>query len=228
MGIGSRRKSELYGRRDNPFTPGTAQALPGWPLPAYTGHAVTLSSACAGRTGFTMPPAMTRLRSTLLGLTLALVAASSFSQQIWKWRDANGRLQISDQPPPTSVPEKSIVSRPGGQTLSIVPVAEAAAAASAASTPVRADAELEARKRKVQADKAAAEAERKQADQQRDATRKADACRRARNQLAMLESGARASRAHDKGEQEMLDDRGRADEINRSREAVTAHCTVAN
>ena len=153
---------------------------------------------------------------------MVLTVLSAWAQPIWKWRDANGRVQISDQPPPTSVPEKNILSRPGGQPVQIVTAIDPAA--SAASAPVRSDGELEARKRKAQAEKAAAEAERKQADQQKETARKADACRRARNQLTMLESGGLAARANDKGEREILDDRGRAEEINRTREVVAANC----
>ena len=161
-------------------------------------------------------------RAALLALTLAFAAASSPAQTIWKWRDANGTLQISDQPPPTSVPEKNIVARPNvGRAAVIVPDLPA----SEASAPVaRADGELEARKRKQQTEKAAAESARQQAEKERLAGRKADECRRARNHMTMLESGIRVARPNDKGEREILDDRGRAEEMERTRQAVAANC----
>jgi hypothetical protein len=40
----------------------------------------------------------------------------------------------------------------------------------------------------------------------------------------MLESGVRVARPNDKGEREFLDDKGRADEVNRTRAAVNDNC----
>jgi len=169
---------------------------------------------------------MNRHHPALLVLSLAVLAGAAHAQAIWKWRDANGVMQISDQPPPNSVPVKDIVSRPGTQRAPLVVLADASASAPEASgsAPVRADAELEARKKKLQADKAAAETERKQAEKARIDALKADNCKRAKAQLAMLESGARVARPNEKGEREFLDDKARSDEINRTRGAVNDNC----
>jgi hypothetical protein len=174
--------------------------------------------------------AFNRTRTALLGLALAVIASPLFAQSIWKWRDANGRIQVSDQAPPVSVPEKNILSRPGGQPPSVVPAEGIGAAPSpvpattTATVPPGTDPTLEARTRKLQAEKTAADAERKRADKANEAARKADSCQRARNQLAMLESGVRASRPNDKGEREFLDDKGRADEVERTRRQVNSNC----
>lgn len=168
---------------------------------------------------------MTRHFPALLVLTLAMLTSAAQAQAIWKWRDANGVMQISDQPPPNSVPVKDIVSRPGAQRAPLVMVDIAASAPEAAgSAPVRTDSELEIRKKKMQADKAAAEVERKQAEKARVDAVKADNCKRAKAQLAMLESGARVARPNEKGEREFLDDKARADEVNRTRGAVNDNC----
>lgn len=74
------------------------------------------------------------------------------------------------------------------------------------------------------ADKAAADTDRKLADKARVDAMKADNCKRAKAQLAMLESGVRVARPNDKGEREFLDDKARADEVNRTRGAVNDNC----
>jgi hypothetical protein len=160
-------------------------------------------------------------------IVLSLAASSLWAQSMWKWRDANGTLQISDQAPPISVPEKNILSRPGGQRVAIS-AADAAASEPAAAAPgvpaSGGDADLEARKRKIQADKAAAEAKAKQGNKLAEASRKADDCQRARSQLAMLNSGQRVTRPNAQGEREFLDDAGRAAEISRSQRIADAAC----
>lgn len=163
---------------------------------------------------------MIRPLPTLLALAITLAPLAVPAQAIWKWRDANGTLQISDQPPPPSVPEKSIVSRPGGRGETVVsPAEEPASAAAAPAAPAR-DAGLDKRKRELQAAEAAKQAEAKQRDQ----ARKDDNCRRARAHLATLDSGTRVSRTNDKGEREVLDDAARAAEADRVRQQVSANC----
>lgn len=168
---------------------------------------------------------MTLPRIALIALSLA--ATPVWAQSIWKWRDANGTLQVSDQPPPISVPDKNILSRPGGQKLAISAADMAASEPTDAAPAVAgsgADNDLEARKRKLQADKVAAEAKAKQAAKVAEASRKADDCQRARSQLAMLSSGQRVTRPNAQGEREFLDDAGRAAEIARSQRIADAAC----
>lgn len=172
---------------------------------------------------------MHRCHPALLLVSLALLAGTAQAQAIWKWRDENGVLQVSDQPPPNSVPLKDIVSRPNSQTPRGLPITPplpdtTAPEASSAPAPARMDNELESRKKKMLADKAAAADERRQADKARLDALKADNCKRAKSQLAMLDSGVRMARANDKGEREFLDDKARADEANRARSAVNENC----
>jgi hypothetical protein len=168
--------------------------------------------------------AMNRFRPLLLGLALTLLGSATMAQSVWKWRDANGTLQLSDQPPPSSVPDKNILSRPSTPKTVVSRAETAAAPASAASVPLRADASLEANKKKLQTEQAAAEAERKKAEKARIDDQKATNCQRAKAQLAMLESGVRVARPNLKGEREFLDDKGRAEEVNRSRAVIQDSC----
>lgn len=158
----------------------------------------------------------------LIALCLPLAATA---QGQWKWRDAQGRIQFSDRPPPQGTPEKDILARPANapKPIQVVPYgqaasAPAAAAAPAASTPQeRAAASDKARK--------AAESEAKiKAQEQRDAQAKAENCRAARQQLAALESGVRVATVNDRGERTVLDDSQRAQEIRKAQAVIAADC----
>jgi hypothetical protein len=62
------------------------------------------------------------------------------------------------------------------------------------------------------------------AEEDRQSAIRAENCRAARSQLSTLESGQRVARTNDKGEREMLDDKGRADETRRAREVIASDC----
>lgn len=164
---------------------------------------------------------MTLSRLCLLGL-LALAATAASAQSIWKWRDRDGHVMVSDRPPGAEIPDRDILQRP---CVAHVPPASSDGAslpASAASTGM--DRDLEARKNKLVQAQAAAKEAKANAAKDRLAAEKAQNCQRARNQLQMLQSGVRMARANDKGEREFLDDKARADEIARTQQLISANC----
>ncbi len=154
-------------------------------------------------------------RGACLLLVLAVLSLSAQAQ--WVWRDKDGRVTASDRPPPRDIPDKDIVSRPAAELRRAAP-APASAAASAAKGPL--EREVEARKRAADAEQAA----KTKADEERAAGVRAENCRRARGQVAALETGQRMSRMNDKGEREVLDDRARADEMRQAREVIASDC----
>jgi len=157
----------------------------------------------------------------LLLAAAALALAASAAQAQWKWRDKSGQVNASDRPPPMDVPEKDIISRPTPDSLRrVAAVTPAASAASAA--PAKGPLEREVDNRKRQADQE--QAAKARAEEEKLAAQRAENCRRARGQLSALESGQRMSRTNDKGEREVLDDRGRADEMRQAREIITSDC----
>lgn len=154
-------------------------------------------------------------------LACALLALPVQAQ--WTWRDKAGQVNASDRPPPRDVPDKDIISRPVPDQRRAAPPAATPASgnAAAASAPATAlERELQARKRAAEQELAA----KAKAEEDRAAAQRADNCRSARSQIAALESGQRIARMNDKGERELLDDSGRADEQRRAREAVAANC----
>ncbi|MBL8360049.1 MAG: DUF4124 domain-containing protein [Rubrivivax sp.] len=161
-----------------------------------------------------------------LAATLTVLAAPpAFAQ--WKWKDAQGRVTVSDLPPPRSVPDKDILQRPEAQRrAATAAAAEAASAAgtagaspaAAASSPV--DKDLEAKKRAAEQERAA----KAKAEEDKLSAQRAENCRRARQHLAALDSGQRIVRMNDKGEREFIDDAQRANESRRARDVIASEC----
>ncbi len=197
-------------------------------LPASVGSprggAATLRVVAAPRRKTMVRP----LVALCLALAAALLALPAEAQ--WKWRDKGGRVQYSDLPPPAGTPDADILARPTApaQRRTPLPVAAASApsapvaAASGASplTPRTVEPELEAKRKKAEQEQAA----KAKAEQDRIVAAKADNCERARTQMRSLESGIRLARVNDKGEREYLDDKQRAEESKRARDAISSDC----
>jgi hypothetical protein len=182
------------------------------------------------------------------GAVLLLFIAALWPQPAdaqWRWRDANGRITVSDRPPPREIADKDILSRPSNaarQRLA-APAADAASAAEAAAPavagvtsapgggasapavgasrpPSQLQAEVEARRKRAEQEQAA----RAKAEEDKLAAQRAENCRRARSHVATLESGQRIARVNERGEREILDDRARADEMRTARAVIASDC----
>jgi hypothetical protein len=150
------------------------------------------------------------------GLFLTLPAEA----QTYKWTDPDGKIHYSDQPPPSTVKDESVIQR--GKNAP--PPAAAATgekgktAAPKAATPQEQEAEF--RKRQVaNAEKEAAE--KKKADE---AAEKKTNCEAAKGQLANLQAGGRITRNNAKGEREFMSDQEVAQEIERGKKTVASWC----
>ena len=169
---------------------------------------------------------MCKLPSILVALAaLAALSASAQTAPLppaWKWRDATGQINVSDVPPPSSVPAKDILDRPPLQRKVAAAEVAAASAASAvlASTNARTDPELDARRKRASDEQLAVS--RKQ--QEQDAVVRAENCSRARAHVIALGDGQRLTRTNAQGEREVLDDKGRADEMQRARGVIASDC----
>ncbi|AUN96432.1 DUF4124 domain-containing protein [Pseudazoarcus pumilus] len=168
----------------------------------------------------------------------ALIAATAHAQ-VYKWRDADGRLHFGDQPPPgvtatqmrggparapaaaEITDEASVEDETSDDAQAATAPPPAAPQESATTQPSAAEAAeaMRAEREKAQAAKAQAAAEREREQML------AENCQRARNQLTALEGGQRIARFNEKGEREVLDDAARAQEISRMREFIDANCS---
>ncbi len=165
-------------------------------------------------------------RTTLVAALLLSLAAGAQAQ--WKWRDTAGKVQYSDLPPPQGTPEKDILQRPPGQRQPIVvrPIGQpatapaASAPAAAASAPSKAELEQQAKQKQEQEQ----QAKRQKDEEKRVAEQRADNCKRATANLRMLEEGIRVSRRTDAGETVYLDEKQRAEEVQRARALIASEC----
>jgi len=167
------------------------------------------------------------MRSIPLLCSLLLLALAALPVQAqWKWKDGKGQVHVSDIPPPREVQDKDILQRPSAQTrrataAAVVPPPSAppSAAGEVASRP-QVDPEIEARRKKTEADQKA----KSKVEEDKLAAMRAENCRRARQQVAALDSGQRIARVNSSGEREILDDKGRADEMATARRVVDSDC----
>lgn len=155
-----------------------------------------------------------------VGFSLCVATLPAAAQ--WKWKDARGQVVISDTPPPREIPDRDVLQKPSSVIQRSSNAAAPAASAPAVETvaKVKVDPELEARRRKVEGE----QQDKQKAEEARVAAARAENCQRARSHMSTLDSGVRLSRTNDKGEREILDDKQRADEIQRTRQIIATDC----
>lgn len=160
------------------------------------------------------------LRTTLL-LAACLAVPAAFAQ--WLWIDKDGRKVFSDQAPPPSVPADKILRR-AGRAAAQEPVAAAASPAASMPKVSGKDKELEDKKKQA----AAAEADRKKAQEDELAKARAENCDLARRAKGTLDSGVRMVTTNSQGEREYLDDAARAAEGKRLDGVIAHECKGAS
>lgn len=166
-----------------------------------------------------------RLLPCLL-LLLPLLATAADVQ--WKWRDANGRLQYSDRPPPAGTPDKDILQRPAPPRAKLVQIVPAGQAASQPAPKPAAPAASTAKERAAELEKSKAEALKKaqqEADEAELRQQRAENCQLARARVVELDAGTRLYVTNARGEREVMDDARRAEERRRAQTAVSTSCS---
>lgn len=153
----------------------------------------------------------------------SLLLATMPAQAQWKWKDSKGQVHASDLPPPRDIPDRDVIQkpdialrRPGAATAA--PAGESASAVVASKPKV--EPELEARRTRSEQE----QANRQKAEEDKLAAGRAENCQRARAHLSSLDAGHRLARTNDRGEREILDDKGRADEMQRTRQIISSDC----
>lgn len=166
-----------------------------------------------------------------LFIACAALAACGIASAQYQWVDKDGRKIYSDRPPPADVPQKNILKQPRGAATAVqrAPLISApetqdtpVAAAPPASAPGT-DKALEEKKKQAEA----AQAAKKKEEEQRVAALRSENCKRALAAKAGLDSGVRVAKVNDKGEREILDDAGRAAELERTQAIIQSECAQA-
>jgi hypothetical protein len=174
-------------------------------------------------------PVSRKLSLSVLAVTLAVLCVPASAQ--YKWRDKNGAVQYSDMPPPQGTPEKDVLQQPSSAprkaAAPTLPASSAAPASGAtvSATPLKGgEPELEAKRKKMEADQAAKTKADAKAEDDKQAAARAENCTRAKAYQRTLDEGTRISRTDAKGEREILDDKGRAEENRRVKNIITSDC----
>ena len=141
-------------------------------------------------------------------LLLMLLLAPACLAQIYSWRDAEGKMHYSDQPPVGVANTRKVEPN-------LAPAEDSDKARQRLAKE-----QMDFRKRQLEAGESAVKAERAQ----KEAAERQENCKQAKSYLQALESGERIARSNDKGEREFLDDQGRAQETISARRAVAASC----
>jgi hypothetical protein len=137
-------------------------------------------------------------------------------------------MQFSDLPPPQGTPEKDILQRPKNQQqerIQIVPYGSSSASAASAAAPISSGpskAELDKQAREKQQEKDALA--RQKQDELKQAEQRRDNCVRAKENMKLLQDGVRLTRQNEKGEPVVIDDRQRAEEMQRTRSVMDSEC----
>lgn len=149
------------------------------------------------------------------GFLAAALAALPAGAQLYKWTDANGRVQYSDKPPPSGQ-KATAMSR---ATMAPAPGAGDGASAGAAE---KTTAEREQDFRKRQAEQQ--EAQKKQ-DQVAEERRVNQAnCDSAQKQFAAMQAGQRLVTFDAKGERQFLDDAQTQQAMQKAQQDVAKYC----
>ncbi len=154
----------------------------------------------------------------LICLALCLYALTAGAQ--WQWMDKDGRKVFSDRAPPSDIPEKDILKRPGGRGYTAPAVVPAAPVAASAAAPAGVDKSLQEKKKQAED----AEAAKRKAEEERNSRLMAENCQRAQQAKTGLDSGGRMSRINEKGEREFFDENAIAAEGQRLQGIINENC----
>lgn len=160
-----------------------------------------------------------------------LLLAVPLHAQLYKWVDANGKLQYSDKPPPAGAKSESVKNRSSSVSAPAEASAASAkdagkadgksAAAAKASRPLTtAEQEQAFRKRKQDEEEAQKKAQEKLAQD----TQKQENCSNAKIQMISLEAGGRQARVDAKGERYFLDEKQGQAELAKARQQISTFC----
>lgn len=170
------------------------------------------------------------MKKWLVMACCAMAAAPLTSAaEIYKWKDASGKIHYSDTPPPGKTPYSTLSGKKPEQAEPAAPVAEAtpADAKAPAKAALPAAGKDDPAQKKAEEDKAAREAEIKRLQAEKAAMEKSireQNCANARKRIAQFEQGGRIYTVDEKGERHYYGDAEIASELERARADVQANC----
>lgn len=148
----------------------------------------------------------------------AWLAATPAAAQTYKWKDADGKIHYSDQPPPANAKEEATMKPRKPAAAATTAPAAAENGAPKAKTYIEQEADF--KRRQVEAAERDAEEKKKAAEV---AERKQN-CERARAQLRSLQAGGRVTQTNSQGEREYMSDAQIAQAIESGKKSVDSWC----
>ena len=166
---------------------------------------------------------MQRHLTGITWLLMALIggvwfAATPAAAQTYKWKDADGKIHYSDQPPPANAKEEATVKP--RKPASAATAAPAATENGTAKAKTYVEQEADFKRRQVEAAEREAEEKKKAAE----AAEKKQNCDRARAQLRALQDGGRVTHVNNQGEREYMSDAQVAQAIESGKKTVDSWC----
>jgi hypothetical protein len=160
-----------------------------------------------------------------------LLLAMPLQAQMYKWVDANGKVQYTDKPPPAGAKSEAVKNRsssvsgpaeaPGAAAKGGAAKADAKSGAATKSGPLTAaQQEQEYRKRKLEEGEADKKAQEKLAQDKQ----KQENCAAAKSNVVSLEAGGRQARVDAKGERYFLDETQVQAEVAKARQQASTFC----
>jgi hypothetical protein len=154
---------------------------------------------------------------SLAGILLLMVSSLAMAQ--YMWIDEKGVKQLSDRPPPPTVPEKRILKAPGKPAFNPYAKEEPEAPADGKAAPSLAERNADFRQRRAEAAEAS---QRAAAEAQRKADNAAN-CAAARQNQQALDQGLRLSTYDKNGERGYMNDEQRED-LRKKTQKLLAEC----
>jgi hypothetical protein len=169
---------------------------------------------------FTIRSSSRQIASASALVLLALIGSSAQAQ--YQWRDANGQMIISDQPPPASVKPSQIIKSAPMAAPAPKPEVKDPKMAAAKGPMTTAEKEADFQKRR----KEQAESQKTGAEKQAAAEQKAKHCDDLQQKLRTLSSGMRINTVQKSGEVAAMEGAEREVELSKtSRELSKAQCS---
>lgn len=160
----------------------------------------------------------------VLACGLMLLPGVALATDVYKWKDADGKIRYSDTPPPGKVPYDKVIGK-----KQLAPVEGAVAATDAAAPDTKAkkaadaggDKELDANKRKAEAENL-----KKKEQEKLDAQKARDEnCKNAKSNLQNYKQGGRMYKFDENGERVYLDDKDIAVGLEKANQEVEQWCS---
>ncbi len=146
--------------------------------------------------------------ATLISLAMFVALPVTGQAEMYSWKDADGKIQYSDQPPPGKTVSRKLAA-PSAPTVAPETLRQNSA-----------EREMESRKKQKEAKESAAKAEKDRGD----AEERRVNCEKAKGSLQALESGQTRFTANAQGERVALEGAVREAELASARKAVDGWC----